>query len=429
MLRNTFKLRRITSLLAGLLASVFVLAASPGFAAGAVGDLKFIANAPQTDPFRPLSMTCKEFVPIEDGRGSVNEKALVTRIFGGSLAIMVAVDSLKPTADKFDVVRFDFSGKGQFSGVPAFGLKKIPTSARPNSGVSAFAFGPAVVQVLHCGKKTPVFVEGMCSIRDEQVKTLQVSIGAVAEGACRFGDNVYGVRVIDADGRLGISNAPTAEDMAQDVWSPPGAPELNSDAVDVVAIDTKNKAFRKGVIQAVLGRIAYVGGKWYRVLVSQDGSKISAEEIAAKSGTVSIAHDNWAATLVGSRNVLSIRGGKAPVSVPAGRYEVIQYRQYVTFSGSPRAAVLTVQANPDSGINAPVLNVTSGKASSLKIGSPVIVKTKVDSEGSGYSFGFSLTDVSGMEASISLPGQPAPPTIKVVDSKGRRIHSGAMEYG
>ena len=428
-MRNTLESRSPKRALAGLLVFAFVLAAGSEFAAGAVGDLKLIANAPHADPFRPLAMTCKAFIPIEDDRGVVNEKAVITRISGGSLAIVVAVDSLKPDAKKFDVVRFDFSGKGQFGAAPAFGLKKISTAARRNSGVSVFAFGPAAVQVLHRGRKIPVFVEGMCSIRDERVKTLQVSIGAVAEGSCRFGDKVYGVRVIDADGRLGISNAPTAEDMARKPWSPPGAPELNPDAVDIVAIDTKNETFQKGVIQAVLGRVAYVGGQWYRISVSDDGSKISAEKIVAKTGTVTIAHDNWTATLIGADSVLSIRGGKAPVSVPIDRYVIRRYRQYVLFPGSPRAAVLTVEPVPDSGINAPVLNVTSGKASTLKIGSPVTVKPKVDTEGSGYSFSFTMSDAAGLEASVSLPGQPAPPSVKVVNSDGAQVHSGDMEYG
>ena len=428
-MRNTLRLRRGKLALTGLLVFAFVLGAGQGFAEGAVGDLQLIANPPQADPLRPLAMTCKEFIPIDDDRGAVNEKALITRISGGSLAIAVAVDSLKPDAEKFDVVRFDFSGKGQFDGAPAFGLKKISTSARSNSEVSAFAFGPTAVRVLHRGKKIPVFVEGMCSIRDEQVKTLQVSVGVVAEGTCRFGDKTCGVRVIDADGRLGIRNGPTAEDMAQKPWSPPGAPELNPEAVDIVAIDTKNEAFQKGVMQAVLGRIAYVDGQWYRISVSNDGLKISAEKIAAKPGTLTIAHDNWAATLIGGDNVLSIRGGRAPVLVPVGRYKVRRYRQYVLFPGSPRGAVLTVQAKPDSGINAPVLNVKSGKTSTLKIGLPVTVKPKVDTEGSGYSFSFSTSDAAGLEASVSLPGQPAPPSIKVVDSEGAMVHSGDMEYG
>jgi hypothetical protein len=425
-MRNYHRLKRVA---VALFVFAFALMSCAGPAAGAVGDMELMTTAPKADPFRPLAMTCKELFPVKEGRGAVNEKALVTRISGGSLAIMAAIDSTKPDADTFDVVRLDFSGKGYFGSAAAFELKEIATGARANSGLSVFVFGPTALKAPHRGKKTPVFVEGMCAVRDGRVKTLQVSIGLAAQGSCRFGDKVYRVRVIDADGRFGLNNAPSLEEMSDTPWAPPGAPELNPDAVDIIKIDAKNKTFASGVVQAVLGRLAYVDGQWYRVSVSDDGSKVSAEKIAAKTGSVSIAHEDWAATLVDDRQVLSIRGGKAPVPVPAGSYKVRRYRQYVTIPNSPQAAVLTVRSNPNAGVNAPVLDVKSGKTATLKIGSPVTIRPIVDTEGSGYSFGFSMLDSAQMQAAISLPSQPAPPSVRVIDSKGDKVHTGEMEYG
>ena len=41
----------------------------------------------------------------------------------------------------------------------------------------------------------------------------------------------------------------------------------------------------------------------------------------------------------------------------------------------------------------------------------------------------SRIDVSGMKASVSLPGQPSAPVVKVAAAKGKQVYSGKMEYG
>ena len=114
---------------------------------------------------------------------------------------------------------------------------------------------------------------------------------------------------------------------------------------------------------------------------------------------------------------------------PAGRYVIRRYREHVLLSGASRAAVLTVETKPDSGKSGLSFSVVAGKATRLKIGSPVVVKPTAQTMGSGYAFGFSLVDESGMKASVSLPGRPVAPVVKVVDAKGKQIYSGEMEYG
>ncbi|MBC8372090.1 MAG: hypothetical protein H8E53_00735 [Planctomycetes bacterium] len=408
---------------------LFALAAGAASATGGVGGLKLIARAPKADPFRPIALSSKDFIPLAKKFGAINEDAVMARIVGESLALAVGIDSTSPDAEKLDLIRLDFSGAGEFGGKHSFPLKKIATGARKASAASVYTFGPGVVQVLHDGGKIPVFVEGMCEQNNGEVKKLHVSTGVVAEGSCRFGKKVYGVRVIDADGRLGVNNAPAGPDAEEGASGGHGMQEKNPDAVDVATIDTNSETFKRGVVPVTLGQIAHLDGKWYRVSVSAGGSKISAEQVSTETGSVVVSHDNWVATLIGAKYELSLRGGREPVPAPAGRYVIRRYREHVLLSGASRAAVLTVAAEPDSRTSGLSFSVAAGKATRLKIGSPVTVKPTVETMGSGYAFGFSLADESGMKAFVSLPGRPAPPVVKVVDAKGKQVYSGKMEYG
>ncbi|MBL7221536.1 MAG: hypothetical protein ISS69_15600 [Phycisphaerae bacterium] len=408
---------------------LFALAAGAASATGGVGGLKLIARAPEADPFRPIALSSKDFVPVAKDLGAINRDAVMAKVVGESWALAVGIDSARPDAEKLDLIRLDFSGTGEFGGKHSFPLKKIATGARKASRSSVYTFGPGVVQVLHEGVKIPVFVEGMCEQNDGEVKKLHVSTGVVAEGSCRFGKKVYGVRVIDADGRLGVNNAPAGPDAEEGASGGHGMQEKNPDAVDVATIDTNSETFKRGVVPVTLGQIAHLDGKWYRVSVSAGGSKISAEQVSTETGSVVVSHDNWVATLIGAKYELSLRGGREPVPAPAGRYVIRRYREHVLLSGASRAAVLTVAAEPDSRTSGLSFSVAAGKATRLKIGSPVTVKPTVETMGSGYAFGFSLADESGMKASVSLPGRPAPPVVKVVDAKGKQVYSGKMEYG
>ena len=408
--------------LIGVCAIVFAMAVGPNGAAGGVGDLKLISEAPAPDAFRPLAMTCKSFAPVDSDSGTINDEAGITRIFSESLSLAVAVDSVKPDAERPDVVRLDFSGKGKFVGAPSFPLKKIPSATRPEFGISVSVFGPTAVTVLYDGKKIPVFVEGVCSLRDDIVKTMRISVGVVAGGSCKFGDKTCGVRVIASDCRLGVNNAPELDDSGMGSGGP-GLQDDNPDAADIVMIDTSGAVFKSAAVRATLGQLAYVGGKWYCVSVSKDGSKISAKQVAAETGSVSVAHDKWSATLIGQKYTLSVFGGKSPVSVPADSYVIRRYRE------SEKNAVLTAAVTQSSESSGLSFTVSAGKTASLKIGSPLVVKLKCDSMGSGYEFGISLLDACGMDASVALPGLPAAPVVKITGPQGKEIHSGTMEYG
>ncbi|MBT3201722.1 MAG: hypothetical protein HN350_17610 [Phycisphaerales bacterium] len=408
--------------LVGVVVLVVALIVWPVAADGGVGDLKLIAKAPKADPFRPIAMTCKSFAPVDSDSGTINDEAGITRIFSDSLSLAVAVDSVKPDAERPDMVRLDFSGQGKFAGAPSFSLKQIPSATRPEFGISVSVFGPTAVTVQHDGKKIPVFVEGVCSLRDDIVKTMRISVGVVAGGACRFGDKTYGVRVIASDCLLGVNNAPEIDDSGMGS-SGPGLQDNNPDAADVVMIDTSGAVFKNASVRATLGQLAYVDGKWYCVSVSKDGSKISAKQIAAETGAVSIAHDKWSAVLIGQKHTLSVFGGKAPVFVPADKYVIRRYRE------SEKNAVLTAAATQRSESSGLSFTVFKGKTASLKIGSPLAVKLKCDPMGSGYEFGISLQDACGLDASVTLPGLPAAPVVKITSPQGKEIHSGTMEYG
>ena len=74
-------------------------------------------------------------------------------------------------------------------------------------------------------------------------------------------------------------------------------------------------------------------------------------EEAPAAGKILIDHGRWSVVLSGQARTLRLRGGKAPVDVPPGRYSVSQYVEYARGDGGksltlsvPRGKSIVVEA-------------------------------------------------------------------------------------
>lgn len=356
----------------------------------------------------------------KEGSGLVSPAAVIISFPGRGTNVMVAVDSTKADATAPDVLRFDFTGQGKFDGAPTVPLK---TAAKTDQIFQA-QFGPATVQA-HIGQVTiPVGVKGMYQKAGDS-RYLGLNMATAAEGKCRFGDKDLAVRVVDGDNNLHLG----------DKWKVPAAtgpfPQvIPGDTLMVAGADGK---FGKDARAFAFGSPVEIGGAWYAVKLSDDATKIDAEPLKVAAGSIQIDHPKWSCMLLGKEYPLSVSGGAAPVSVPAGEYTLIKYEEWSSAAGGDTAAHMT---RNDYSVPPPATGPTvveAGKVTKVAIGTPLtgtVVARK--STARQFTLALELKDASGKSvSSLELPGgqRPAPPTVTVRDASGKEVYTNTLEYG
>ena len=409
---------------------VFAALVSIGLAAAAAGaeagQLKFIEYSPQRAAVAsapPVPLYTRDFAQAPPACGTVNPKAKVATISVGSHTLKVAIDSAKPDAPDPDLVRFDFSGKGDFRSKPTVPLKTMGTS----TSYRRYQIGPATLRV-HRGETTvPVFVAGGYFVRGTTYRYVYLMLGAAADGSCRFGDKVCGVRVIDGNANLQINDAVKISLKDGRVVGARSG-RLGS---DVVLIDTGGRAFGKSVVETPYGHRVRLDGKWYQVSISDD-ARISAAEVKVETGKIAIPHDSWSVTLVGTQHMVDLSGARDPVEVPAGRYVATSYREYVRTTESSRPAMVAAGRRVLYGAKAAVFDVPAGRTTQLAIGSPLTASAGVSQRPGYVDFRALVMDAGGTEVDyVHGHGgrRPDAPTVTVLNAKNQRVYQGKMKYG
>jgi hypothetical protein len=310
----------------------------------------------------------------------------------------------------------DFTNKGEFEGAPA-----VPLVDERTRGSSNGQIGPAVIQVVRNGKTIPVTVSGSYQ-KSASYRHLTLDMGTALEGTCQFGKKTYPLRIIDGNNNLRCGDVVTSGPQAF----------MGKVAGDSLAIDTGDGKFKTSVRKSYYGQPALVDGVWYDVAISTDGTKVTAEPAKIESAKLKIAHDEWRIRLAGAKYVLTLSGSGDPVEIPADHYVVLEFRQSVK-DETPRGAALT---SGGKGGKAARFKAPPGETTELAIGAPLTASItltasiKAKTHGRAVSMDFKLTDASGAEATVApnKGGRPTP-KVEVLDSEGKRVHSGNFEYG
>jgi hypothetical protein len=126
--------------------------------------------------------------------------------------------------------------------------------------------------------------------------------------------------------------------------------------------------------------------------------------------------------------MLRLSGGQEPVPVPAGRFEFMEFEEWLTPDASrprPSLWVGRAQAAED------VIEVVPGKTLELAIGSPLQVGVAATQRAGVVHFVFHETDASGRRPASTLSERemsPPPPTIKILDAAGRGVAECKVEW-
>ena len=388
------------------------------------GDLKGIKLDPKDMAalsIMPTRIYTRSLANAPAGCGTVSPKAQIGTMASGSAKIKVAIDSAKPDADGPDLVRFDFAGKGKFDNKTTLPLKKKPS----RGSYKLYTFGPAAI-----GGAKPAVISGSYVERGKTYRYISMSVTAAVQGSCKLGRKVCGIRIVDGNGNLQYGDGTK---MTMKAGRVTGASRTGQMDADVILIDADNATFKKPTARALCGQLAEVGGKWYRLTVDAGGSKISAKMVNTATGKLVIPHDDWSVTLVGTKNVLSLRGGQDPVAVPPDSYVAAGYEERAKASGAPRPArLLCGQLVLYGRAKGKIFKIQPGKTMRLAIGSPLKVKATVTKKSGQVMFSSNVQDAGGMKVDSVLTSRgsrvPAP-GIAVVSEQGKKVYDARLKYG
>jgi len=340
--------------------------------------------------------------------------------------LKVVLNFTKDGADEPDVVRFDFTGKGTFEKDSAVALRKVADQRAEHYA----EFGPATVNARRDGKTFPVAVRGIYA-KLKGRRQVGFTFAAAMEGKCQFGRKEYPVRLIDNTGEFRF------DDKGKFDRKQRGGMGLSSG--DTVLIDTGDGSFTRSVIKAYCGQPVFLDGAWHEVTASADGTKVSARRIDLKFGQVVMDRDKWEAVLVSDGKAFYVCGGRDPVAVPAGKYDLLYYREWSAPDAAGNRSWLLAASMEflSQGKTGEVVTVAAGKTARLPFGSPLQAdfSAKVtENRTVEFSIG-SPRDRGGLAvAMITRPGgwivsAPDAPVVTILDGKGKRVAAVTLEYG
>jgi len=382
-------------------------------ALGGTGDLTFMKSPPRLTRASRVYIRRFKHGGTDEARGLVSKHAVVGTAQASAGGIQVAIDASKPDATAPDVVRLDFTGKGNFKGAPTVKL----TAGASRRGITISNIAPTTIVADRGGQKVPAVIVGNYWKQQSGNRAMSLSITSAMEGTCKFGAKTYPVRVFDGNSNLAFTDA----------LKPPYNVSRVPMPYDYIIVDTGKGDFRTDTVRTYVGQPIPVDGKWYKPAIS--GMKISASVLEVASGEIKVNSPRWRCTLVGKKYCFTISGGKDPVSVPADEYGTSNYLAYASADVSKPCAYIGGYGNVRGG--KPVA-VTSGNTVELPLGGPVTGKVTASVSGGKVRLNLVTTDALGGRISrvASARGtRPPAPVVEVVDKSDKTVYTAKLEYG
>ncbi len=368
----------------------------------------------------------QHFRPAPAGCGTVHPQARVVTLDLGTRKVALALDAGKAGAMHYDVLRVDPTGRGDFRSayvVPRTFLVGDPPTAEQEATFS-YEFAGDLPEVRFGPDLLAAGIEVKYEERAALGSGTQLAylISMCGVGACRFGDKTYNVRFYDrtsdfdvrdvASPRTG-ADAPTAEagsdwfcvdeydDGDKVAWnsSTTGSPIRYGDRLWRIN-DERMPSGRYG--QPIL-----VAGRWWNVRVSDDGRQVTAEPLEVPMAHVRLGHPSWHMILVREGSLLSLRGGAGAVPVPAGRYRIHRYEEYLSPAPDFAAARLALSEVSDPAAPSMTLDLKAGTTADVPLGSPLRSTVQVTRGEKALKFVIALRDVAGrpMDVERFHPGE------------------------
>ncbi|MFP4144321.1 MAG: hypothetical protein ACLFV3_04185 [Phycisphaeraceae bacterium] len=377
------------------------------------GELQWLDEPTTVQPMRQGRAGASQdaFTLDSDAPGLVSEKAAVGKLDGGML---IAIDAKSADAEWPEVVRFDFSGEGNFEDAPA-----LPLQVHSQSGGFSSQF-EGQIEVTRDGQTRPVQVQGFYMVYNGgSYRHTSVSLTSAGEAVVDFAGEPRRVVVVDGDSNLELGDGP--ELHIRDDGS-----LCHLGRGDTVLVYPGADAAGQPSAKAFWGQPVQVGEQWYRLSLA-DG-RLAAEPADVEVGRVAVHYPRWQVTLVGREHIVHLDGTSvAEEAVPADDYVVLEYQRHAKQGGHLQAMMYSSDAGDRRYV------VEPGGRTEVAFGSPITGKVVVEKQQNGrqLAFDFQYRDVNGAKIGhIQLAdGQPDAPTLKVLDGDGNEVYTGKFEYG
>ena len=388
-----------------------ILPAAAAYAAEA-GILKPVACDPADGPPLPSIYIGATMDKAPGTDAGIGPKAKVGTAASGGLTVAMAADFRDGDADA-DVIHLDFAGQGKFDAKKGIRLVKQYSS---RTDYYQATFGPAKATVVRDGKTFPLCVRGRYYCYKTRHRAYLVVTAAVA-GKCSFGGKLVDVRFMDCTGNFRFGDEPTSQSR--------GGTRPNGDMMLI------------GGVKVVCGQPVEVDGKWYKVSVSADGAKATAERTEVSAGKLAGSAGRWEAALAGGDNkALMVSGGRDPVAVPAGTYRLMYYQEFSAPDASGgRATVLSGLSEYSRG-KSPTITIAAGETARLDVGSPLTATLTASARGGTVRLGMGRPVLVGGVSVVSMTRhggwvftKPACPKLRITDEAGKVVDSVILEYG
>ena len=388
------------------------------------------ANYIKPEPAPPefnVRLLGSPFVPPAKDAGTISPHAIVSdvrpdsRATSGTSFLKVAIDASKPEISQPDIVRLDFSGKGNFSDSPSLSLKIKSTNGQ---GYQA-TFGPEVVQAKRGQEVLPVLVQGQYYKSGESPYLLMQAL-AVIQSDVSFGSKTHAVRLVDCNGNFNFSDAPVPSGNRGEY--------VGVSMGDYLSIDLTEGGSKKS-LTAPCGQPVRVDGQWYKIGYDADKKQISAQPVQLPTATIQHDQPQWTCKLAKKDCTLVLRGGKDPIEVPAGEYCLIEYTAGPGLNSGMengiKDSLLYVQGRLANTAKAQRIVLAEGKTCPLAVGAPLQAKCIAQTNGRNVTFNMQLTDRGGCSVIyVCGPGgKRQPPQVSVIDDSGKTVYSNTLEFG
>lgn len=388
----------------------------------APGELTYVARQPNVYTAKPIRVEGVQLIKrAPPNAGTVNPKALVAAVSNGLLNMTVALDSKEPDSPEFDILRVDFTGKGDFKNATI--IRRQMVELHPKTKAVHYQFCEDPIEVTIGQRKyglsfSCVYTEQEDTPTAKAMRRLVFSIGTMAQGVCQFGDKAHNIRLLDGDGTLRVNDLFTRTGLAavtnEDNPSPLGVG-------DRVFVDTSDGEFRQE-IGGFYGHPVLVDGRLWNLTVSPDGATVSAKPYAGETGMIHINHVAWQASFVGDSHIVQVGGGQDPVPIPPDRYQMREYMEWDSADWQQGERQWLHWGEPWQSM--PV-KVERGKTTEVVVGSPLHATiTTTAARAGGYLIETHEWDASGAVAWITTgPGhlRKTCPTFNISDDAGKAV--------
>ena len=350
--------------------------------------------------------------PPATGSGTVHPKAKVLTMQWAGATVKMAIDANSPQAQHPDVLRVDWTGKGDFHQATVISRRPIG-SGRTHSNRGPL-FLASRLPVTLGGQKLSISFEGSSSWR-RSWSSFWLRSWMSAKASCLFGDKAHTVRFFDSNGNLLFADAVTTPRKVRGYYY------LDCQMGDHVYVDVDSLRRGSSAAASFYGQPILVDGWLWNVKVAPDRKSVVTERYEGPTGQVRIDHPFWDCWLVSDKHVVFIYGGSEPVPVPVGKYWIWNFGEYakpgnwdtrVHFGGN------YVPWHPK-----PV-SIHAGRTHEVKVGSPFSVRLDVQQIGRTLRLRVLGSEVSGLPVPSDqgrkvLRGREA--VVQISDATGKLV--------